>query len=265
MIVRSVLVFVLLLFVQSNAHAQDCVEPVRFEETEDYLQFEALEAEAKSEDEAFEKFAEVSELGRALRDYKNFVLNGEFEFFNDIEKLRRNWDKGEGFIVQHLLLSFVHSDAEYLKENDYIVFLESFVYAIEEFCWLETDTQDFNILNHKLREAQAYPQGLELEEAIAFLRTALWRAGDEDYLQDYFRLIRLGGLELVKEELEIWSKRNSSNDFCSGVAHCIERIRIEFERTKAESRKNSQRADKKFACEGVYVNSSGKFIKVDFC
>lgn len=265
MIVRSVLVFVLLLFVQSNTHAQDCVEPVRFEETEDYPQFEALEAEAKSEDEAFEKFAEVSELGRAVRDYKNFVSKDEFDLFNDIEKLRRNWDKGEGFIVQHLLLSFLFTDAEYLKKNDYIVFLDSFVNANEEFCWLDTDNQYFDHLSFKLREAKAYPQRLELEELIAFVRIGLWRAGDEDYLQDYFRLLRLGGLDLVKEELEIWSKRNSSNDYCSGVAHCIERIRIEFEKTKAESRKNSQRVEKKFDCEGVYVNASGKFIKVDLC
>ncbi|WP_269584336.1 hypothetical protein [Roseibium sp. Sym1] len=257
--------FLLLLFVQSNTHAQDCAEPVRFEETKDYSQFEALEAESKSEDEVFEKFAEVSKLGEAILEYKDFVSKEEFELFNDIEKIRRKWREGEGFIAQHLLLSFVYTEAEYLQENDYIDFLEEFLNANEEFCWLETDNQYFDFLKYKLREAQTYPQGLELEELIAFFRNAIWRSGDENFLQDYFDLMRLGGLGLVKEELGIWSERNSSNDFCSGVAHCIERIRIEFEKTKAESRNNWQRKEKKFDCEGVYANSSGKFIKVDLC
>lgn len=265
MIVRSAQVFVLFLFFQSFASAHACMEPVRFEETSVYAQFEAIEAETTSEEEVFKKFAEESELGKALLGYHEFSSGKEFEIFNDIKQLQRKWNEGKGFIAQHLLASFVFSEMKFLRENNHIEFLEEFLTANKRFCWLATDSEIFNVLEYKLREAQAYPQELELEELVSFSRKALWHSGDEDYLQKYFELMRLGGIELVKEELEHWSEGNSSSDFCSGVAHCIERIRIEFEKAKKEIKEKKKRIGKEFDCGGMYVNSSGKSIKINLC
>ena len=97
------------------------------------------------------------------------------------------------------------------------------------------------------------------------MRESLWASSDRSSLQDYFNFLRLGGTDLIKEELKIWSDKNNSDDYCNNVAHCIERIRIEI---KNYNRKNSEiikERMRRLECEGLYVKSNGDSVRINFC
>lgn len=249
----------------TNAVVLACVEPTEFEDTEDYSTYETIKAEADSEGELLIEFSEESELGRALLEYKKFVSSEGRSNQNDIHDFERKWSDGESIILQHILLKFFIAEIKFIKEKGYDSFLAEILNSNEHYCWIDVDNYYFLTLYYKLRAAKIYPEIVELEETISLLREMLLQTGDKEYLQDYFELLRLGGFELVKKEMGIWEGRGSSSVFCSGVAHCIERIRIEFENSALDSRVSVEEKLRNIECEGLFVNSSGNSIKIDLC
>lgn len=261
----SVLVFLLLLLSQSKAYAQDCVKPLSFEDTSEYALLEKIDAKSRTTEDLLNKFATLSDLGEAIRSYRKFLLdieNGDFEVSN---KIFQRWTNGEGVIAQHLIISASYLEIDDIVKHDYSALIEDFLKDNKKFCWIETDNFIFKFAEYKQRSAQIYPKELELKEFASVMREGLWSSSDRSYLQDYFDLLRLGGIDLTKEELKIWSKKNASDDYCNNVAHCIERIRIEIKNFKKENSEIIEERIRKFDCEGLYVNSKGLSIKVNFC
>ncbi|WP_029065673.1 hypothetical protein [Labrenzia sp. DG1229] len=262
---KSVLIIILLIFFQGSARVLACVEPVRFEDTQEYTLYKSIEAESNSQDELFSKFAEVSELGVALFDFREFVSNSEYMTFNDIGKLRQKWIAGDSIILQHFIMNILLTETEYIVDNEYTGFLEEILTNNKKNCWIDDEEFSIKFLKHLLRSSKYFPEVPPLEETVSFLRELSRNMGDYEILQNYFDLLRLGGFNMAKQELSKWSGRNSSDEFCSGVAHCIERIRIEFEHVKEENAKVTKRKMRKLECEVNYVNSFGNSVRIELC
>lgn len=265
MIVKKGLILLPLFFCLGNAYALGCVEPVKFEDTSEYALYEAIEAKSNSIDETISKFARNSELGVSIFRFREFVSNEEYKKFNDIEKLRQKWVEGESIILQHLLLNFLILEEKYIKISKHTDFLEEILSKNRRNCWIGDDEYYSWALEYKLKVVKAYPELPDIQETIFFLRKLLWHSGEDEVLQSYLKLLRLGGLGMAKEELSFWNGRNSSEAFCSGVAHCIQQIGNEIERAKDENSESIEESKNRLKCELMYVQKDGSSVKVDLC